>query len=141
MRRGFTIIELAYVITVIGLLTAVTVPTYRYILLRAHAAEAHATLHTIAHAELRHFRDQGSYVACPPGSTPVPARPVPWPTQPCWEQLRIEITDQVRFRYGVELTDDSFVVTAEADLDHDGTPSMYRLHGRNLHLEIEGELE
>jgi len=140
MRRGFTLIELAYVLAVIGLLTAVTVPSYGYIVRRAYAAEAHATIHAIAHAEFRRFRDTGSYLACE-ASGPIPAAPVSWPAQPCWDALRIEVTDTVRYRYGVALQDGSFVVTAEGDLDHDGTPGRFTLDGRDLHVTLEGELE
>ena len=122
-----------------ALLTAITVPTYRFIVLRAHATEVRATLHTIAHAEQQHFRDRGAYVSCPPEGE-IPTDPVPWTARPCWDALHIEVNDAVRYRYGVELVDGSFVVIAEGDLDGDGRSSSYRLDGRTLHLDVEGGL-
>ena len=140
MRRGFTLIEMAYVIAVIGLLSAITVPSYDFIVRRAYAAEAHATIQALAQAEVQHFRDTGSYLACE-ASGPIPVGPVTWPAQDCWEALHVEVTDTVRYRYGVTVADGSFVVTAEGDLDRDGTLARFSLDGRNLHVDIEQELE
>lgn len=140
MRRGFTLIELCYVITVMALLTAVTVPAADVLMRRAHTDEARTTVFAIAHAELQHFRDSGEFVACGP-SGDIPTRPGPFLDAPCWQRLQVQITDSVRYRYQVQLVEGSFVVTAEGDLDHDGIVARYTLHGRDFQLDVEAPLE
>lgn len=140
MRRAFTLIELCYVLAIIGLLTAVTVPSYDTLLRRSRAAEAPAMIHAIAHAELQHLRDRGSYVACPPAGG-IADLPGPFPDAPCWRALGVRVSDEVRYRYGVEVTGGTFVVTAEGDQDGDGVLARFTLDGRTLHLEVEDELE
>lgn len=141
MRRGFTLIEISYVITVIGLLATISVPSYRALLHRAHASEARAVLHAIAHAELQHLRDRGSYLACP-ATGDIPRGPATFPgEEACWRALSIRPEGEVYYRYGVTVADGTFEVTAEGDLDHDGVIARYRLSGRDLHLDVVDGLE
>jgi prepilin-type N-terminal cleavage/methylation domain-containing protein len=53
-RAAFTLVELAYVIAILGLLTAIVVPTYDQIYRRARATEPRTMLEAIAYAELQH---------------------------------------------------------------------------------------
>jgi prepilin-type N-terminal cleavage/methylation domain-containing protein len=141
VRSAFTLIELACVIAVIGIMAATSVPIYDTLVRRAHTDEARTMVQAIAHAELRHFRDRGTYIACP-SEGEVPKTPVRFSSdRACWRALGILIGGTVRYRYGVELDGTSFVVTAEGDLDRDGTPSRFRLHGKDFALTIEDELE
>lgn len=140
MRRGFSILELSYVLAVMGIVVALTVPAYDVFLKRARVDEARTMLAAIAHAELRHFRDRGSYLACA-AAGPVPQGPVQFPTAPCWKELGVEVGGEVRFRYSVELADGTFVAVAEGDLDADGQASSFRWNGRLSSLAIERELE
>ena len=140
LGRAFTLIELSYVLVIISLLTAVTVPAYDLLVRRAQAAEATSMVHAIASAERQRYRDQGAYLACP-AEGDVPALPRAFPAAPCWEALGIRVTDPVRYRYSVALEGDSFVVTAEGDLDRDGVAARYTLRGRDLHLDVVEPLE
>lgn len=141
MRRGFSILELSYVLAVMALIAGLTVPAYDVFYRRARVDEARSMLAAIAHAELRHFRDRGSYLACA-GSGQVPSGPVPFPNETaCWKALGLELTGEVRYRYSVELVDGTFVAVAEGDLDGDGITSRLRWNGRTSVLDLERELE
>jgi prepilin-type N-terminal cleavage/methylation domain-containing protein len=141
VRRGFTILELSCVIAVIAFLTAASVPIYEVLVYRAQADEARTVLRAIAHAELRHYRDRSAFLACDPGG-PVPQGAGTFPSEaPCWKALGFQLTGAVRYRYAVTLDGDSFMATAEGDLDKDGTPSRFTLHGRDMEIFVEDELE
>jgi prepilin-type N-terminal cleavage/methylation domain-containing protein len=141
MRRGFSIIELSYVLAVMGIVVAISVPTYDVFLKRARVDEARSVLAAIAHAELRHFTDRGVYLACS-GEGPVPKGPGAFPNDSaCWKELGIALSGEVRYRYSVELADGTFFAVAEGDLDGDGQPSHFRWNGRLATLAVENELE
>ena len=141
MRRGFTLLELSAVIVILVLLTCMTVPAYDVLIRRTHAAEARSMMSAIAHAQLQHQRDHGAYLACAAtGEGPAPTARFP-NQEPCWQALGIQIGGQVRYRYGVTLTDGSFSVTGEGDLDGDGTLSRFTLDGRTLQVSVTDELE
>ncbi len=136
-RPGFTLVELCYVLAIISLLASLGVPTYDSILRRARQEEARAMVALIAHAELRHFRDQGVFLACGPvgpipdgGSLPFPAE------EGCWWRLGVRAEAPVRYRYAVELIDGSFLVSAETKDDRDGQSSRVTLRGSDFHLEV-----
>ena len=143
-KNGFTLLELALVLTVIGTLVALAVPGYQYFLNRSRVAEARTVLEAIAHAELSYFRDHGSYLACAPSSATVPqgrqgtfAR-----TAEGWSQIGIQIDGPIWYRYEVVLAaDQSFQVIAKGDLDGDGRSSRIVLDGKTLTYEIHDELE
>jgi prepilin-type N-terminal cleavage/methylation domain-containing protein len=142
MRRGFTLIELSVVLTVMTLVVTVTVPVYRTRVARAYTDEARTLLSAIAHAELRYHRDHAVFLAC--GGAPVaPALPAPFPGElPCWKALGVQVDGPTRYAYGVALAEpDSFTAVARADLDGNGIASTFTLDGRTLQLTIENELE
>ncbi len=107
-----TLIELSFVLAILALLSAATVPAYNVIMRRARAAEPRGLVEAIAHAELRHFRDRGGYLECAPAGE-LPTAPVAFPNaESCWRSLGVQMTGDVRYRYGVRLDGDSVVVTA-----------------------------
>lgn len=140
-RRGFTIVEIACVLAVMGIVVAITVPAMDVLVRRARTEEARVMLASIAHAELRHFRDTGAYLACSsPGE--VPRHPVRFSSDvPCWKALAIQLEGDVRYRYRVELADGSFVAIAEGDLNGNGVSSEFRWEGRTQRVVEKEPLE
>jgi len=142
-RRGFSLIELAMVLSVIGLLVTLSVPGYRSMVLRPRAAEARMGVQGIADAQLRYFRDHGQFVACPsmPAATPRGTLAAFDAKAPGWKALAVSMEGRVRYRYEVVLDGKSFKVVAHGDLDADGQESTYTLRGEDLELVVEDELE
>ena len=142
--RGFTLIELAMVLAVLGLLASLAVPSYRGVLLRARAAEARIGLEGIADAELRYFRDHGRFLACapePPGAPPRGTTARFDATAPGWRELGFRMEGPVRYRYEIGLEGTTFVAIARGDLTGDGKSSTFTLRGDTLKLTVEDELE
>ena len=67
-QRGFTLIELCITTTLVGILTAMGVASYRDALLRAHRNEARLALLEIHAAQERHYLNARRYAADLSGS-------------------------------------------------------------------------
>jgi prepilin-type N-terminal cleavage/methylation domain-containing protein len=116
LRRplGFTLIELMIVVTIIGILSAIAIPTFRDYVLKSRTAEATEFLGVIRLREESYRSEFGRY--CPTFGTPnndvariddniIPAAPGKDPQAfgPTaeWLQLGARPGGQVRFGYGV----------------------------------------
>ena len=76
-RRGFSLIELMTVVSVLGLLVAIGIPRYRDTKRRAFAAKIAADFNTVRVAAYNYFADNNTY---PPDGSPgvAPAALVPY---------------------------------------------------------------
>jgi type IV pilus assembly protein PilE len=63
LGRGFTLIELCVATTIVGILTALSVTSWRTTVLRAHRAEARVALLRIQAAQERQYPDSLRYTA------------------------------------------------------------------------------
>lgn len=141
-KRGFTLVELAFVLAVLGLLAGMTVPAYQQSVRRAQSAEAALLLEHIANEELAWRRDHGAFLAC--GA--MPAQPpkgeaVAFDASGCWRDLGLRVEGPVRYSYRVELHGETFRAIAEGDLDGDGVRSVFTLDGAGLDLTVQDPLE
>lgn len=56
MSRGFTFIELLIALVIVGILSAIALPTYSAVLTRAQRNEARLALLKVQHAQERHYQ-------------------------------------------------------------------------------------
>ena len=142
-RRGFTLLELAFVIGIIGALAGAAVPGYQAVLRRSRSSEARAVLEAIANAQLAHRRDRGTFIACPaePEKVPAGSRNLFDGSRGGWKSLGFTVEGGVRYQYEVLLVEGSYVAVARGDLDGDGVTSEFALDGRTGKVAISEELE
>ena len=137
--RGFTLVELALVVVVIGLLIALTIPMYDGTIRRTHALEARLALEHIANAQLTWRRDHGVFLACERSNDVPRATVAAFDTaKKGWKELGYAPSGAVRYAYEVVVEGDGFRATAIGDLDGDGTES--RLTVTQM-LDVQGEDE
>ena len=140
-RRAFTLLELATVLAIIGILVSVAVPTFSVSLARSRTVEARSLLEAMAHAELTYFRDHGAYLPCPPSPTTVPLGATAWSGGPAWDALGVRVAGAVRYQYEIKVDGSTFHIEARADLDGDGKTSLFLLDGETLGVNTTDELE
>jgi len=66
--RGFTLIELMIVVSIVGILATIAYPAYQDYVRRAARAEARAAMLNMAQLQERNFSDRGAYVAITAGA-------------------------------------------------------------------------
>jgi len=126
-RSGFTLIELMIVLSIIGILSAVAIPTLARLQLRASTAEAGSNLSAIRRAQGAWYAEQGSYLA----AAPSPATNGGAKRQPFVDVggdfgvLGWSPEGTVFFNYAVTSAGGAYTADASADLDDDGTPQVW----------------
>ncbi len=143
---GFTLIELMIVVAIIGVLSAVAIPSFRSYMMKAKVTEATTFLGEIKQRQESYKAEFGQYCAVSgttsitsynPSSVPPAGMPVAWPASTAWAMLGASPDSDVRFRYatiagnpgsvpsvdgsslGFTGTDFWFVAQAQGDLDGD----------------------
>ena len=134
--RGFTLLELTAVLTIIAILVSMAVPVYTVYLHRARGTEALLQLETISYLEEVRVLELGAPIALPPNPTRVPGlTPHPFEPHPAWADIGLRIEGPMYFQYRVDVdSDDHFTVHATGDVDGDGRPTRLWLSSRDLRV-------
>jgi len=68
MDRGFSLIELMFVLAIIGILSSIAYPSYRNYITRAHRSDGQVALLDLANRMERFYLDHGTYQTATIGS-------------------------------------------------------------------------
>lgn len=131
-RTGFTFIELAIVIAIIGLLAAIAMPTWQEMQLRAKRTEPFIHLEAIATAEDGYHAAYDSYVnlANNPGSSLTKELRAFDPDASGWPTLGYRPDGHIRCNYRAEAFGAGtwFRVDANCDIDNDNATAIIRYY-------------
>jgi prepilin-type N-terminal cleavage/methylation domain-containing protein len=163
--QGFTLMELMTVVIIVGVLSAVAIPSFSNYIYKARATEATEFLGVIRLREESYRSEFGVY--CPtvasysalddnsslvPNPTTTRRDPLPFPGSQAWTQLGARPTGPVRFGYGVAAGTPSdapaaagwtagtadfwFVSRAVGDLDANGTYGTFEIYSASKNVWI-----
>ncbi len=97
MRKGFTLVEVLIVVTIIGILVSIAIPQYRNYVIRAKEAVLKENLHQIRDAISKYYMDKKKYpISLDDLVTAKYFRIIPvdpFSNKPNWELIRNEPLD------------------------------------------------
>lgn len=147
---GFTLIELMIVVVILGLLSALALPTFTRYVRRSATIEASTNVQRIYaaqytyNAEIHERGLTGSFVnalatpAAAPSSAKYPADTNLWSSQPTWSALGFALDSRHYYQYASPGSNAGFTSVAQGDLDGDGARSSFYRTGTIVNGEIVG---
>jgi prepilin-type N-terminal cleavage/methylation domain-containing protein len=121
-KTGFTLVELIMVVTIMFVLLAIAIPSYKVFARRARASEAVYQLGAIRTHQISYKVTNGTYLELqkhPPGNVPTEYQPWGNPADENWDKLGFSINIRVRYQYsarpGTSGINTSFVAMAQTD--------------------------
>jgi type IV pilus assembly protein PilA len=165
-ERGFTLIELAVVVTIIGILAMLAIAGYRKLVTSSHTTEATEMVNAIKVAQESYHAETGQYANVSaaltlgnlyPASTPVFNQAVAWgatcatcPDPTAWQKLSVKASGPMRFGYATvsgtvstappasPIAGDSFPATSALTGDWFVIDAMGDMDGNNVYCTVVG---
>jgi type IV pilus assembly protein PilA len=133
-RRGFTLIELMIVVAIVGILSAIAIPSFLRFQLRAKSSEGKLNLGAIHSAQIAYRAVFDTFVPCAASPTAAPGPRVPYVIAKAGEGFDVigwEPEGAVYFQYTVA-TDavprsTAFTASAQANIDLDADPQSWAI--------------
>ena len=118
---GFTLLELIFVVVIVGLLATISIPLFMAYQLRSKSAEAKSNLGAVAVAEKAYYSEAGLFLAANPEPVAIPGpQAVPFDAVTSdFADLGFAPEGSVYFSYGVATSPDGSGYTADAGADID----------------------
>lgn len=139
---GFTVLELMTVVTILGILCAVTIASHSSYIRQARTSEAVLNVHSIMSLELGR---PGGPVPCEASPPEVPrSDPALWEPSAGFREIGFSPGMKTRFQYEVEVPGPAgaaLAVRARGDQDGDGEASLFELRADSPDLRVEGAVE
>ena len=133
-RKGFTLIELMIVVTIIGVISTIAIPQFLGLSMRAKKSERNATYSSLIKSINEYWVANGKLPGTP-GSLTLPPNPVQPPdgskqrldtTLDRWGDLNWRPHGELYFRYELSATytgtSGTMYITSRTDLDHTNIP-------------------
>ena len=138
--RGFTLVELAVAVAIVGILATVAIPQYYHVLLRSKRSELPMNLDAIRTTEIGYQHEWGAFTSCGLSPSSIPGRvavdfPAGNSTNTDWNLLGWWPDGRVYGQYQAAAYNTSHISTfqgdAYSDIDGDGNLTNFRVDESN----------
>ncbi len=111
--KGFTLIELMLVVSIIGILAAIAIPQFATYRIRAEGISAEILLSEIGSLQREYMADHGQYLACPLSPEQNNGR---WQDSGFWKKLGFAPQQHLYgYQFKVEILENTFIAIAMKD--------------------------